>query len=153
MIFQTIVVLPADSLDAEEAITRLMAPYDMERSVAAHKEYVPQQEFDCMVKRYADTGLIHGHDEGGFWWMSSDNPLGRWDGWTLWSFEDDSWPTTAALPERLVPAAILTPDGVWHDLATQWEMSDEQTHEVRTQAAQLLTQYPSHRAVVQDCHR
>jgi hypothetical protein len=171
MQFLTVVVVPAESHDAVAAITLLMAPYDVERSVAARKEYVPQEALDYLVEVYGpyglnrddadavvaeleeDTGFVCGHDEGGTWWMTTDNPQGKWDGWRLQSLQDDSWPATAALPEHLYPAAIVTPDGVWHDLGARWDMSDEQAQALRARAAELLAQYPSHCAVAVHCHR
>ena len=170
MQFLTIVVVPAESRDAVATITRLMEPYDIERSVPARKEYVPHEVLDYLVEVYGpyglnrddvdavvaelqeDTGFVCGHDEGGFWWMTTDNPQGKWDGWRLQSLQDDSWPATATLPEHVYPAAIVTPDGVWHELQARWDMSDEQAQVLRTRAAELLAQYPSHRAVVVHCH-
>jgi hypothetical protein len=52
MQFLTIVVLPAETSDVVAALTRLMEPYDIERSVAARKEYVPQEELDYLVEVY-----------------------------------------------------------------------------------------------------
>jgi hypothetical protein len=101
----------------------------------------------------ADTGLVCGHDAGGFWWITTDNPQGEWDGWELEHLEDDSWPATAALPEDLYPAAIVTPDEVWHDLEARWDMSDEQAQALRARATELLAQYPTHLAVQVYCHR
>ncbi len=170
MQFWTIVVVPAESRDAVAAITRLMEPYDIERSVAARKEYVPHEELDLLVEVYGpyglnhddvdavvaaleeDTGFVCGHDEGGIWYMTTDNPQGHWDGWRLRSLQDDSWPATAALPEHLYPAAIVTPDGLWHDLEARWDLSDEQAMAVQARAAELLAQYPSHLAVALHCH-
>ncbi len=84
--------------------------------------------------------------------MTTDNPQGKWDGWRLQSPHDDSWPATATLPEQLFPAAILTPDGMWHDLGARWDMNDEQAQAVRDRATDLLAQYPSHLAVALHCH-
>ena len=170
MQFLTIVVVPAETGDVVAALTRLMAPYDVERSVAARKEYVPQEELDYLVEVYEpyglkrddvdavvaqleeDTGFACGHDESGYWWMTTDNPQGEWDGWRLQSLQDDSWPTTAALPEHLYSSAIVTPDGVWHDLGARWDMNDEQAQALRARTAELLAQHPSHLAVALHCH-
>ena len=171
MQFLTVVVVPAESPDAVAAITHLMEPYDVERAVAARKQYVPQEELDYLVEVYGpyglnrddvdavvaeleeDTGFVCGYDEGGIWYLTTDNPQGKWDGWRLQRLPDDSWPATAALPEHLHPAAIVTPDGVWHDLGARWDMSDEQAQALRARAAELLAQYPSHLAVALHCHR
>lgn len=170
MQFLTIVVVSAQTEDVVAAVTRLMEPYNVERPVAARKEYVPQEELDYMVEVYEpyglkrddvsamvvqleeDSGFACGHDESGYWWMTTDNPQGKWDGWRLQSLQEDSWPTTAALPDNLYPSAIVTPDGAWHDLGARWDMSDEQAQAVRTCATELLTQYPSNLAVLLHCH-
>lgn len=170
MQFLTIVVVPAESRDVVAVITRLMEPFDVELSVPARKEYVPQEELDYLIEVYGpyglarhdvdavvtaleeDTGFVCGHDEGGIWYMTTNNPQGKWDGWRLRSLRDDSWPATADLPEHLYPAAILTPDGAWHDLGAQWAMSEEQADALRARAAEILAQYPSHLAVALHCH-
>jgi hypothetical protein len=84
--------------------------------------------------------------------MTTDNSQGNWDGWRLQSLQDDSRPATAALPDTVYPAAIITPDGVWHVLGAQGDMSDVQAQAVQARAAALLAQYPSHLAVQQHCH-
>lgn len=170
MQFLTIVVVPDEASDVVAAVTGLMEPYNVERPVAARKAYVPQEELDYLVEVYApyglkrddvdavvtqleeDTGFACGHDEGRYWWMTTDNPQGKWDGWRLASLQDDSWPATAALPEQLFPSAIVTPDGMWHDLGARWDMNDEQAQALRGRAAELLAQYPSHLAVALHCH-
>lgn len=170
MRFLTLVVMPDETSDVVAAVTGLMEPYNVERPVAARKEYVPQEELDYLVEVYApyglkrddvdtvvtqleeDSGFTCGHDDGGYWWMTTDNPQSKWDGWRLQSLQDDSWPATAALPEQLFPSAIVTPDGRWHDLGARWDMNDEQAQALRARAAELLARYPSHLAVALDCH-
>jgi hypothetical protein len=116
MQFLTIVVVPAET-------------YDVERSVAARKEYVPHEELDYLVEvngpfglnrddvdavvaeLQEDTGFVCGHDEGRIWYMTTNNPQGEWDGWRLHSLQDDSWPATEALPEQLYPLPSLRPMG------------------------------------------
>jgi hypothetical protein len=170
MQFVTIVLVPAEGHDIVATVTRLMTPYDSERSVPARKEYVPQDELDYLLEVYEpyglrrddvdavvaalqeDTGFVCGHDEGGFWYMTTDNPQGKWNGWRLQSLQDDAWPATAPLPEGIYPAAVVTPDGAWLDMGARWEMTDEQQVVLRARIAELLAQYPAHLAVMLHCH-
>jgi len=95
-------------------MTRLMAPYDVERSAPARKEYAPHDELDYLLEIYEsyglrredvdavvaalpeDTDVVCGHDAGRFWRMATDN----------------SWSTTTPLPERLDPPTSLHPMGL-----------------------------------------
>ena len=159
MQFLTIVVVPDETSDVVAAVTGLMEPYNVEnveRPVAARKEYVPQENLDSLVEVYApyglkrddadavvtqleeDTGFTCGHDEDGYWWLTTDNPQGKWDGWRLQSLHDDSWLATESLPEQLFPSAIVTPDSIWHDLGARWDMNEEQAQALRARAAELL---------------
>jgi hypothetical protein len=52
MQFLTIVAVPDEMSDVVAVVTSLMEPYDVERSVAARKEYVPQEEIDYLVEVY-----------------------------------------------------------------------------------------------------
>jgi hypothetical protein len=170
MQFITLVCLPRATQGTLATVTRLMAPYDVERTVSAHKEYVPHDELEYLLEIYQpyglrredidaviaalqeDTGFVCGHDAGGFWYMTTDNSQGKWDGWRLRSLQDDCWHTTAPLPEGLYPAAVVTTDGVWHDMGARWNMTDEQQVALRARIADLLAHYPAHLAVMLQCH-
>lgn len=170
MQFLTLVLVPAENQDIPATVTQLMAPYDVERTVPARKEYVPHDELDYLLEVYEsyglrredidavvaalqeDTGYVCGHDTGGFWYMTTENPQGHWDGWRLQSLPNDSWPTTAPLPEGPYPAAVITPDGAWHDMGARWDMTDEQQVALRARLLELLSRYPAHLAVLLHCH-
>jgi hypothetical protein len=170
MQFPTLVLVPAETQDILVTVTQLMAPYDVERTVPARKEYVPHDELEYLLEVYEpyglrradvdavvaalqeDTGFVCGHDAGGFWYMTTENPQGQWDGWRLQNLPDDSWPTTAPLPEGLYPAAVITPDGAWHDMSARWDMTDEQQVALRARIGNLLAHYPTYLAVLLRCH-
>jgi hypothetical protein len=160
--------------DVEEIIgERLMAPYDVEQAAPARKEYAPHDELEYLLEVYQpyglrgedvdaivaalqeDTGFVCGHDAGGCWYMMSANPRGKWDGWrprSLRSLQNDSWPTTASLPEGLYPAAVVTPDGVWHDMEARWNIMDEQQMALRARIADLRAHYRAHVAAMLQRH-
>jgi hypothetical protein len=171
MQFLTLVVVPNETQEIVVTLTRLMAPYDVERTAPARKEYVPHDELEYLLEVYEpyglrredveavvaalqeDTGFVCGHDETGFWYLTTENPQAQWDGWRLQSLQDDSWPTTAPLPEGLYPAAVVTPDGAWRDMGARWNMTNEHKAALRARIADLLAQYPAHLAVLLQCHR
>lgn len=170
MQFLTLVLVPNETQDILAAVTRLMAPYDVERSVPARKEYVPHDELDYLLEVYEpyglrredvdavvaalqeDTGFVCGYDAGGFWYMTTDNPEGQWGGWRLQNLQDSSWPSTTPLPEGLYPAAVVTPDGAWHDISAGWNLTNESQVALRARIADLLAHYPAHLAVLLQCH-
>ncbi len=57
MQFLTIVVVPDETSDVVAAVTGLMEPYNVERPVAARKEYVPREEVDYLLEVYGPYGL------------------------------------------------------------------------------------------------
>jgi hypothetical protein len=123
MQFLTIVLVPSETQEILATVTQLVAPYDIERTVPARKEYAPHDELEYLLEVYEphglrredvdavvaalqeDTGFVCGHDAGGFWYMTTENPQGKWGGWRLHSLQDDSWPP----PRRFLKGSILPP--------------------------------------------
>jgi hypothetical protein len=56
------------------------------------------------------------------------------------------------LPPEIVPGALVTPDGVWHDLSDfGWSMVDEPSERNRAARAQWVTRYQELIAVHENC--
>ena len=154
----SIVVLISDS-DSKIAhkVSELLRPFDANLRVSPHKDYLESELLQEVSKRYKIqlnnnehelaqkleewTGDTCGTDENGIYWLSTINPNGRWDGWIIHDLVEDVF-TSDNIPNDLAPSAILTSDGVWHDLE----------NDNSTESIFLLTNTPYERAVIVDCH-
>lgn len=166
MRFTTVVLIPADTSDIVDTVTRLMAPYDSEREVAPYRENISAEEKMFIAKRYhlsPDDPEIwnriadwYGHpcyeDEQGHYSFSTVNPDGHWDGWMLHDLQEDVYRLPDASLNTFNPLAIVTPDGTWHEMPYRWDESPEQTTQRHQLVEQLFAQYPAYLAAVLDCH-
>lgn len=167
MQFYVFVVVPSNTEDVVATVTRLMEPYELYREVPLHKEFVPEHEIQEVVTTFGvdagdleavmaglrdESGFECGIESGRIYWMTTDNPQGQWDSWRLRSLRDDVWPVSV-IPKDHVPSAIVTPDGVWHDLGDKWNMAEDEKIDVWKKAEALLEQYASCLGVMLYCHR
>jgi hypothetical protein len=166
MRFQTFVLVPDDTRDIVTTVTHLLEPYDVNRKVPPHREWVPEDEIQEMVETFDiprddlealtaelhdDSGFEVGIEAGRLYWLTTDNPQGHWDSCMLHGLEESVWPVPA-IPNDSVPFAIVTPDGAWNDLGYAWDTAESAPVALRRRAQPILDRYPTYLAVVMDCH-
>ncbi|MBD1860144.1 MULTISPECIES: hypothetical protein [Trichocoleus] len=133
---------------------------------------VAQDDLEAMAKYELDwfEDEIAGVDEKGSYRLTTINPLGKWDSYRF--IQEESRESGAPLPypclvstlPPVVPYALVTPDGQWHEIGmdagikafarqlrgeiipsqdeTAWDLEVER----------LLQQYPNYLAIALDCH-
>lgn len=172
--FATLVIVPADEAEPEKAAAALLAPYD-ENGCA----YSDGSRWDWWQVGGRWTGSLDGYDPrtdpsnivrcnlcGG---TGTRTDIVVHDGCNgcQGSGVRLVWPTNFQhhagdiqpvrnIPEGFVPAAVVTPDGQWHEEGrVGWWNSLERTHDendwVKIVAA-LYVQYRHETAVLVDCH-
>jgi hypothetical protein len=169
MQFPVMVLVPSNTESVDAAVRRLMAPFDAGRKVPPHKEYVPQDEIDYVLEVFEPHGLkaedvdavLHaleedcdcpgGIDEGGIYLMTTDNPQGHWDSWRIQNLQGDVRPVPHIRRDR-APAAIITPDGAWHDLNEDLPATGDPQVMRWKHAEPLLARYLDYVAVTVQCH-
>lgn len=166
MQFPVMVLVPKDTTLVLESVGRLMEPYNVARKAPPHKEYVPKDEIDYIIEVFGleatdadavlaeleeDSGFSGGIDEEGIYLMSTDNPEGHWDTWRIRDLREDVH-HVADMPRDHAPAAVVTPDGIWHDLDAALTSQEDVQASRWKQAEVLLAQYPAHLAVTVHCH-
>jgi hypothetical protein len=95
---------------------------------------------------------------------------GRWDGWITGNeqssengynfgpqhqaIENNMATTEQALERGVIPHAIITPDGVWHEHGQMgwWGIMITENAGWDAQAKEILTGYPGHRLLILDAH-
>ncbi len=167
MQFRVLVLIPKETTDIVATVTRLMEPYDFTRTAPPHNELVPEDEIHfmadafglaaddleaIMAELHADSGFPCTIEDGKIYWMTTDNPQGRWDSWRLQRLQDSMW-LAADVPRNTAPVAVITPDGEWHDLGIWDNPMESEAIPYRERADEFLQRYPEYLAVVVDCHR
>lgn len=164
-----------------DAVEHLLEPYYIEREGLERKEYFTADEIRFLTRQFwlrpkslpklAETlrrkwGMDCGVDEDGLYHITALNPEGKFDYFALFSGEDvienrveariqeSVWPVTD-IPRDLAPSAVVTPDGAWHDTGSEkwaWQLSRSEQDTIRARAYAIIEQYPTHLAVMVDCH-
>ena len=167
MQFQVLVVIPTNTPDIIGVIEQLVAPYDAEQVVLPYRVNITDEEKVLIAQHYGlqlddsrlfDTfsnwyGYPCDRDEQGDYYLGSDNPKGYWDGWILQDAQTDVYELPHASMNGIDPLAIVTPDGLWHEMPYRWDESAQQMTQRRHLVQQLLAQYTGHLAVLLHCHR
>lgn len=165
MQFQVFLILPKNTPDVIKAIEQLMAPYNAERSVPPYRVDITDDEKALIAQYYGlsldDPGLLEAYsrwyeypckrDERGNYYLSSDNPEGYWDGWMLHG-QTDIYELPDPLMDSIDPLAIVTPDGLWHEMLYRYDESAEQRAQRQQVVQQFFTQYTGYLAILLDCH-
>jgi hypothetical protein len=170
MQFFAIVLVSPETGDIAQEAARLMEPYELNRPVQPYKEAVPQEYIDFLADCFdldpanLEVMLVEVRDETGFecwiedgalYWMTTHNPRGRWDGYRIWTVQDNVWPVPD-VPEDFTPVAVISPNGVWHDLGYEFIRSDDERNasftQSRREAQEFMAQYSASRVVVLACH-
>ncbi|SRR5258708_11083790 len=166
MRFQVFAIIPADTFNIVDIVEKLMAPYDYEQPASPYRVDIATEEVSVIAQ---EQGLSYDHpllldklqerngypcyqDEQGYYYISHENPNGHWDGWILHDIQADVYqlPNTAQID--VDPLAVVTPDGVWHEMPYRWDETAQQAAHRRHLVQQLLTQYPDYKMVSLDCH-
>ena len=149
-----------------EQIIRQQAPgYNLEKCqdllttlrrttpVQRYAEYLQHHElFDAHGKPLS----TYNPDSKWDWWVIG----GRWDGWingkeTSGEAVADNMATTAQAIERgIIPHAIITPDGQWHERGQMgwWAILITENEDWDAQARDILARYPGDHLVIVDAH-
>jgi hypothetical protein len=166
MQFPVLVIIPTNTPDVIKVIEQLMASYDAERSVLPYRVNITDEEKALIAQHYSlsldDPGLFEAfsrwyeypceRDERGDYYLSSDNPEGYWDGWLLHD-QTDVYELPHPSMGNIDPLAIVTPDGLWHEMPYRWDEPAQQTAQRRQLVQQVLTRYTGYLAVLLHCHR
>lgn len=157
MYFSALVLLPLDTINIEEKIIEILAPYYSELEVEPYKEYLTEEkiteEIEYLatlsieeIEKIATTWEIPSHDlrslakielgdrlgwfeeeadgidEVGLYKMTTINPQGKWDYYRFIEIEALDSETAISYPCRVIdlpeviPYAIVTSNGEWHEL-------------------------------------
>ena len=90
------------------------------------------------------------------WWVIG----GRWDGWITNAktpgerLADNMAMTEQALERNVIPHAIVTPDGEWHEHGRMgwWGILLTENEHWEYEAREILARYPGHNVVILDAH-
>lgn len=169
------VLVPADTDDIGAKVAELMAPYDENARVEPYKVRLDDADRASMADHYetgsadpaallphveAWSGYEGGIDEDGLYYLSTYNPLSKWDWWQIGGryhgrLPNDACPV-AEIPPDYVTLAILTPDGAWHERGRLgwFGMVHDEKEASRWEAerAELYSGYNRCIAVVVDYH-
>jgi hypothetical protein len=85
---------------------------------------------------------------------------GRWDGWINGretdreAIEDNRATVRQAMERGIIPHAIITPDGEWHERGRMswWAILTTENENWEAQAREILAAYPGHDLVIVDAH-
>lgn len=185
MHFGAVVLIPGHIPITEEAIldevARLLEPYYIEREGPLRKEYFTEEAIRNLSRQFQPQPKslpklaeeLHRKwsmdchvDEGGLYYITTLNPDGKYDYFSLVRYEDITahrveaavrehvW-RTSEIPRDLLPAAVVTPDGQWHETGVKkwaWDITKDEEQAIRQRVFALVDQYPDHLAVLVDCH-
>jgi hypothetical protein len=174
MHFLTIVLIP-QTVPQEDgalyaALEQLIKPYDSNIEGPMRKEYYTARAIQKLAASYCvratnlpkiaaklrkDLGVVCGADEKGLYYFTKLNPAGKYDYWTLHPIAEHGW-LVRDMPRDLLPSAVVTPDGRWHDTGEEkWDkdLTAAEREVIRERVYALVDQYPGHRAIPLDCHQ
>jgi hypothetical protein len=127
---------------------RVTTPEERYREYAQHHEHFNAQ---------GEPLTTYNPDSKWDWWVIG----GRWDGWITGnatagreSVEDNLAPTEHAIERNIIPHAIITPDGQWHERGKLgwWAVLLTENEDWDAQAKEILFGYPGHSFVILDAH-
>jgi hypothetical protein len=141
---------PEYNLDkCHEILARLRQTTPEER----YREYVQHHE---SFNAQGEPLSTYNPDSKWDWWVIG----GRWDGWitgTKASGEavaDNIANTSEAIERNIIPHAIITPDGQWHERGQMgwWAILITENEGWNAQAKEILASYPGHHLLILDAH-
>lgn len=159
---------PFDEMLAVSPYLEYLQPYDIERMASRYK--LDQNDLSALAERMEEwTGQPGGVDERGLYFITTNNPLGRWDWYEIggrWDgflkgacrnvISTESLRKAPDLKDRL-PYYVLTPDGRWleHErfIPDPYSVGHFDTKPVDQwlgEVTETLQEYPKHRVVCVD---
>ncbi|HEY7413692.1 MAG TPA: hypothetical protein VH593_00755 [Ktedonobacteraceae bacterium] len=166
MQFQVLVVISLDTTDITGMVEHMMTPYDADRPVLPYRVDITEEEMALITQHFGVPsttsrllevcsqwcGYQCYQDEQGYYYLSSDNPKGYWDARLLQDMQTDVFHLPDIPLNSIDPLAIITPDGLWHEMPYRWDESEQETMQRQDLVQQLLAQYTGYAAVSLDCH-
>lgn len=183
MHYSVYVFIPKEG-DIEEDVTKRLRLYGDEHDVPPYKEYVDRDEIAAMALHYglkktdrkalvlhmeSWRGCPGGIDAKGLFAVKTMNPQAKWDWYEIggrWCrrFPSDVIEATALLEKtnltELLPFAMITPDGLWHERETfivegwmKWRTERKKNGVWLREVKAALKAHPDARIVSVDCHR
>ncbi len=159
----------------ERIIERKDPGYDLEKC----RELLAELRHTTPAEKYADYLRLHEHFNEQGQPISTYNPDskwdwyrigGRWDGWITGNEQESDGgfnfgpdhetvanniaTTKQALKRGVIPHALITPDGQWHERGRMgwWANLITENENWEQEARELLAHYPRHRVVILDAH-
>jgi hypothetical protein len=157
----------------EEEIRQLSVLSQEELESLALDWEVPSKNLEEIAKLRLDwfEDDVIGTDERGPYRFSTINPCGKWDSYTFLesemaeSGEIIRYPCRVADLPEVIPYAVITPDGLWHeigkDIGVQTFAKTYLNHNVpiseeekrwNSEVQEMLIQYSDHIAIGLNCH-
>jgi hypothetical protein len=149
----------------ERIIDRCDPDYDLDKC----REVLGRLRITTPEEKYREYVQFHEHFSAQGEPLSTYNPDskwdwyvigGRWDGWINGKetsgdhLENNKATTGQALERGIIPHAIITPDGQWHERGKMgwWAIMITENEDWDTRAKELLSTYASHHVVILDAH-
>ncbi len=182
MHFCVYIFIPKEG-DIEEAVAKALRLYSDEHEVPPYKEYLDAGEIAAMAKHYGVKrgnrkeltscmedlkGSLGGIDKKGLFSIKTFNPKAKWDWYEIggrWGHFPNDVIAAATLLEKknlkeILPAAMMTPDGWWHEWETfivegwmKWRTERKKDGQWLREVKAALKIHPETRVVCVDIHR
>jgi len=182
MHYSVYVFIPQEG-DIEEDIAKALRLYSDEHEVPPYKEYLDAGEIAAMAKHYRIRrndrktlvshmedwkGSLGGIDKEGIFSIKTFNPKAKWDWYEIggrWRHFPNNVIAASALLEKknlkeILPAAMITPDGWWHEWETfvvegwmRWRTERKKSIAWLQEVKAALKAHPESRVVCVDIHR
>jgi hypothetical protein len=149
----------------ERIIERQDPEYDMDkcrqilaglRNKTPEERYLEYAQHHEHINAQGEPLSTYNPDSKWDWWVIG----GRWDGWitgkesSLEAVEDNIATTEEAIGRNIIPHAIITPDGQWHEHGQLgwWAILITENENWDAQAKEILSSYPGHHLLILDAH-
>ena len=162
---KAVVELHRDIERLEHILERRDSLYNLDKC----QDLLVELKHTTPMDRYREYARFHSHFNAQGEPLSTYNPDskwdwyvigGRWDGWIQEkdangeSVADNMAPIEVALARGIIPHAIITPDGQWHERGQMgwWAILITENDGWDAHARELLAAYPGHQFLILDAH-
>jgi hypothetical protein len=149
----------------ELIISRNEPVYDLAKcreNLEQLRAMTPEQKYQEYIKRHEDFNhrgepiSTYNPESKWDWYVIG----GRWDGWITGqeasgeTVQANMATTEQAIERGIIPHAIITPDGDWHERGHMgwWAMLITENENWDTEAREILAGYPGHSLIILDAH-